>query len=250
MANIFPKLVQMTDELPQHRDNVRLSVLFSGPDSRVWSDEDSGPGTRRNASCCSTLSHVRHQKNIVIFRKILRYTLCVKMKISGLAAEAKCRIRLGLLTHHAKNFRTLLTSSMFAILVFASGGRNQLATAVRKPQTWNMNCLNRNQNLRSERMGWKTWYHFTEIVKLQISWRDVSLSLYNCRFREFWMEDWLLIVRNRFSGKDAKSIGLMILCNGVFKGSFLRSGYRVSKWAIGHEYLLRSFQTKSDLNGN
>ena len=103
---------------------------------------------------------------------------------------------------------------------------------------------------RSERMGWKIWYHFTEIVKLQISWRDVSLSLYNCRFREFWMEDWLLIVRNRFSGKDAKSIGLMILCNGVFKGSFLRSGYRVSKWAIGHEYLLRSFQTKSDLNGN
>ena len=178
------------------------------------------------------------------------------MKISGPAAKAKCRIRLGLLTHHAKNFRTLLTSSMFAILVFASGGRNQLATAVRKPQTWNMNCLNRNQNLRSEQMCWKTWYHFTEIVKLQLSclmfrsWSDVSLSLYNCKFREFWMEDWLLIVQNRFSGKDAKSIGLMILCNGVFKGSFLRSGYRVSKWAIGHEYLLRSFQTKSELNGN
>ena len=83
-----------------------------------------------------------------------------------------------------------------------------------------------------------------------ISWSDISPSLYNCKFREFWMEDWLLIVQNRFSGKDAKSIGLMILCNGVFKGSFLRSGYRVSKWAIGHEYLLRSFQTKSELNGN
>ena len=49
MANIFPKLVQMTDELPQHKDNVRLSVLFSGPDSRalIWW----GLGTRDTEEC-------------------------------------------------------------------------------------------------------------------------------------------------------------------------------------------------------
>ena len=38
---------------------------------------------------------------------------------------------------------------------------------VQKPQTWNMNCLHRNQNLRLVRMVWKSWVLFYSFIKLR-----------------------------------------------------------------------------------
>ena len=83
MANIFPKLVQMTDELPGHRDIVRLSVLFragpglSGSDQMRTRDPGHrgmrGPGELNTESCPASEKYRDFEKNM--------YFVC-KMKIS------------------------------------------------------------------------------------------------------------------------------------------------------------------------
>ena len=112
------RLMNCRDEISR----TRLSVLFRG---RAIGIRTETPGTRGTEECgAGTGPWVMSGIGAVGLKKyrVSHFVLC-KTKIS---ATVKCQVRLGLLTRHE---REKLHSSLFAVLLFAGGGRNSLATS-------------------------------------------------------------------------------------------------------------------------
>ena len=132
-ACVLPRLMNCREIEP-------VSVLFRGPGTRSQIR-----GTRRNAAQAGSsiqwvMSGIRAIERKTEFKENYGF-VGSKMKISAAAVKCQCQVHQGLLTRHEKNFRTF---DIFTVCNFAVCTRRHKPVGdVRKPRTWNMNCLHK-----------------------------------------------------------------------------------------------------------